>query len=313
MALAEKSGDIPAEANARLRLIITLMHLGEMERALMAIEQAEPFFRAKQFSAHLRAAEQNRGHALFALGRVDDAEQCFRQLTEHGDWEARWQGMVSLAGVAEHRGEYRQALALLEETLTLKDVSPTARVGEILQLYVRGNLANVYLACGDFRLASLEAQATQTLALQQSNQDEYLEAMLTHGVCERWEGVLPSSRRVLEGAARWARLSGNKEREAIAAAELGRTFASKMGRVEEGRQQGKDALQQAIATGTRRAELTAQLLLAESYLHEGKGAEARYHAAQAREPSAYLGRERHRRKPRSISGSKRCSCRPMRR
>ncbi len=288
--LAQKTGDVPAEANARLRQITTLMHLGEMGRALTAIEQSEPFFRAKQLSAHLRAAEQNRGHALFALGRVEEAERCFRQLTQHGDWEARWQGLVSLASLAEHRGEYRQALNLLEETLTLKDMSPTPRAGEILHLYVRGNIANVYLACGDFHLASAEAQAAQTLALQQSNQDQYLEAMLTHGVCERWEGALPSSRRLLEGAARWARLSGDKEREAIAAAELGRTLVE-MGRLEEGRQYGKEALQQAIATGTRRAELCAHLLLAESYLREGKGAEARYHAAQARELSAYLGQD----------------------
>ena len=146
ISLAQQAGDIAAEANARLRQITTLLHLGEMARALTAIEQSAPFFQANQLTAHLRATEQNRGHALFALGRMAEAESCFQQLTQQGDWEARWQGLVSLAGIAEHRGAYREALNLLEETLTLKEISPTTRAGERLLLYVRGNLANVYLA-----------------------------------------------------------------------------------------------------------------------------------------------------------------------
>ncbi len=117
-----------------------------------------------------------------------------------------------------------------------------------------------------------------------------MEAMLTHGVCERWEGVLPSSRRVLEGAARWARLSGNKEREAIAAAELGRTLVE-MGEWRRDGSRGRTPCSRRLPPVHAAAELTAQLLLAESYLHEGKGAEARYHAAQARELHAYLGQE----------------------
>ena len=51
----------------------------------------------------------------------------------------------------------------------------------------------------------------------------------------------------------------------------------------------EEALQQAIASSARSAELSALLLLAESYLREGKAMEARYHAAQARELSDYLG------------------------
>lgn len=285
--LARQAGDLHAEANARLRQVNLLMHRGEMVRALQAIEQSLPFFQAQQFSAHLRAAEQNRGHTLFALGRIDEAEACFTRLTEQGEWEARWQGLVSLAGIAEHRGDYRKALERLGEALTLKDVAPTPRAGEILHLYVCGNLANVHLACGDLRAAVEDAQAAIDLALQQGNRDQYLEAMLTIGVCRRWEGALPASRRQLEGAARWARLSDDRGREALAAAELGRTLVA-MGRLDEGRAHGREALQQAIATGARRAELAAQLALSESYLGEGVGAEARYHAAQARELSEFL-------------------------
>ncbi|MHB9132556.1 MAG: helix-turn-helix domain-containing protein [Armatimonadota bacterium] len=285
--LARQSGDLHAEANARLRQVNLLLHQGEMARALAAIEQAMPFFRTHQLSAHLRATEQNQGHALLALGRIEEAEKCFQLLVKNGEWEARWQGLVSLAGIAEQRGEYRQALELLDEALLLKDMAPTLRAADILHLYVGGNLANVHLACGDFRVAACQAETAQDLALQQSNRDQYLESLLTIGVCRRWEGDLPASRRMLEGAARWARLSGDRGREALAAAELGRTLVE-MGRLEEGRTQGKLALQLAIDTGARRAELAAQLALSESYLYDGIAAEARYHAAQARELSNYL-------------------------
>ncbi len=288
IALARQGGDVRAEATARLRQIGILLQNGDAARALQMTEVALPLFRQHQLSAHLRAAEQNRGHALLALGRVEEAEECFTAVVAHGDWTARWQGTVSLAAVAEHRGQYYHALELLDGALNLVDLAPSEQAARQLRLYVAGNLANIHLACGDHAAAAREAETAQELAVQLANRDQYLESLLTLGVCQRIAGQLPASRLTLEAAARWSRLSEDKGREALSLAELSLTCIE-MGRLDDARSLGKDALQQAIATATRRAELTAQLALSMAYLRSELPQEARYHAAQAWEISSHLG------------------------
>ena len=278
--LARKDGNVRAEATARVKQMGLLLQRGEYEHALGCAEQSLPFFLEHNLTAHQRAAEQNRGHALLVMGRIDEAEASFHQVVAFGDWESRWHGLVSLAGVAEHRGEYRRALALLDEALGLQDMAPQARAAQTLELYVRGNMANVQLACGDIGLAAEEARRAYDLALELANRDQSLEAMLTLGVCLRRQGQFAESRDQLEQAARLARLSADQGRETLALAELARTLCD-AGRFAESRRTAKTALQQAIALGSRRGELAAQLALADEGRQAGRLKEARYHAVQA--------------------------------
>ncbi|MHB9105676.1 MAG: helix-turn-helix domain-containing protein [Armatimonadota bacterium] len=280
IALARTDGNIRAETTARVKHPGLLLQRGEYERALQSIEQSLSFFIEHNLTAHQRAAEQNRGHALLVMGRIDEAEASFRRVVAFGDWESRWHGLVSLAGVAEHRGEYRQALALLDEALGLQDMAPQARAAQTLELYVRGTTANIQLACGDIGMAAEEARRAYDLALELANRDQSLEAMLTLGVCLRWQGKFVESRDLLEQAARLARLSADQGRETLARAELARTLCD-AGRFEESRRKAKEALQQAIAIGSRRGELAAQLALADGGRQAGPLKEARYHAVQA--------------------------------
>ena len=80
IALARQAGDARAEAGARLRLISALLQRGETARALTVLKQTTPLLVQHGLSGHLRVAEQNRGHALLALGQVSEAEACFAAL-----------------------------------------------------------------------------------------------------------------------------------------------------------------------------------------------------------------------------------------
>jgi tetratricopeptide (TPR) repeat protein len=288
VALARQAGEVRVEAAARVRLVSALLQRGEASRAVTVLGQSLPFLRQHGLADSLRAAEQSHGHALLALGRVDEAEACFAALATNADWTARWQGKVSQAAVAEYRGQYLRALELLDEVTGMIDAAPDARSAQYLQLYVAGNVANVHLACGDHGAAAAEAGRAMELAEQLANRDQYIEALLTLGVCQRFDGQLARSRTTLAAAVRWSRLAHDGGREALGRAELAATLIE-AGRADDGRALAKDALQQGIATVTRRAELAAQLALANGYLHADLPREARYHAAQAVEIGAHLG------------------------
>jgi len=288
IALARQAGQTRVEANARVRLVSALLQRGESSRALTVLEQSIPFLRQHGLTDALRSVEQSRGHALLALGHVDEAEACFAALAADDDWTARWQAKVSQAAVAEYRGQYLRALELLDEVNGMTGAAPDSRSAQRLRLYAAGNIANVHLACGDHAAAAAEADRALELAEELANRDQYTEALLTLGVCRRLAGRLASSRTTLEAGVRWARLSEDSGREALGRAELAATLIE-AGRADEGRALAKDALQQGIATMTRRAELAAQLALASGYLHAGLPQEARYHAAQAMEIGAHLG------------------------
>jgi tetratricopeptide (TPR) repeat protein len=284
IALARQAGDIQVEAGARLKLVSVLLGRGEASRALALIDGSRPFFRQHGLTSYLNALEQDRGHALLALGRIEEAEAAFAITAANPEWRARWQGTVSLAAVAEHRGQYRRALELLDDTAALERTAPDARAALTLRLYVAGNLANINLACGDLTDAMRAAETARDLAEQLANRDQYTESLLTLGTCYRLRGALALSRETLEAAERWARLTDDRGREAMALAELAQTLVE-AGRFEDARARGKDALQRGIASGTRRAELAAQLALASAYLRSGQPQEARYHAGQAWEIS----------------------------
>jgi len=288
IALARQAGQTRVEATARVRLVSALLQRGEASRALTVLEQSLPFLRQHGLTDALRSAEQNRGHALLALGHVDEAEACFAALATNDDWTARWQAKVSQAAVAEYRGQYLRALELLDEVNGMAGTAPDMRSARRLQLYAAGNTANVYLACGDHAAATAEASRALELAEGLANRDQYIEALFTLGVCQRFAGQLAHSRTTLEAGVRWARLAEDSGREALGRAELAATLIE-AGRADEGRALAKDALQQGIATVTRRAELAAQISLANGYLHAGLPQEARYHAAQAMEIGAHLG------------------------
>jgi len=288
IALARQAGQVAVEAAARIRLVTALLQRGEASRALTVLEQSFPLLRQHDLADALRAAEQNRGHALLALGRIDEAEACFAGLAASDDWTTRWRAKVSLAAVAEYRGNYLRALELLDEVAGMAHDAPDVRSARLLRLYAAGNVANVHLACGDHHAAAAEAERALELAEQLANRDQYTEALLTLGVCRRCDGQLARSRTTLEAGVRWARLAHDSGREALGRAELAATLIE-AGRADEGRALAKDALQQGIATMTRRAELAAQLALANGYLHADLPQEARYHAAQAAEIGAHLG------------------------
>lgn len=288
IALAHQAGDRNVEATLCLKKAALLIDQGEPSTALAVLDKTLSSFRHELPVETLAVAEQNRGHAMLSLGQVDDAETCFQHVAEQPDWSNRWQGTISLAGVAEYRGNYQRALALLDDALALASQAPSQRAGEIVQLYALGNIANVYLACGDFPQALSNAEDAGKLALQLANRDQYLESLLTIGVCQRWLGSLSASCAMLESAGRWARLSADKGREAMALAELAHTLVE-MGSFDAARDHAKDALQHGIATSTRRVELSAHLALTTAYLREAWPREAMYHAKQAIEISEHLG------------------------
>ncbi|MBI3944705.1 MAG: hypothetical protein HY321_02205, partial [Armatimonadetes bacterium] len=233
------------------------------------------------------SARQSLGAALLSLGRTAAALEQFRQVAAGGNWWNRWQGTLSVGAVREHRGEYRQAMACFDTALEIVETgTDPAEVAEG-RLYIRSNVANVSLACGDYREALRLAESWGADASRLGRYDQYLEAQLTAAVCLLALGKHRGSRTRLERVLEHARFLGDRGREATARAWLCALLAD-LGHFDEARRQGRDALQAALQTGCRRAGIFAHLHLADAYVRSGAPGDALYHAGQGLEAAREL-------------------------
>jgi transcriptional regulator with XRE-family HTH domain len=287
-ALARQLGDWGCVGQAHLHLIRLLLRQGEAARTLALVERALAEARANGYELDWDGLAQAHGHALLLLGRIEEAEMCFTQVAASPAWHGRWQGLVSLAAVDEHRGLYRRALERLEQALLLAETAPDAHAAHRLRVYVLGNQSNIFLACGDHPQAAVTARLAEDVAVQEAISDQYIEALLTQGVCHRWSGALAASRLTLEMAGRWARLATDGAREAVAWAEQSQTLIE-MGRFPEGCSLAERARAESERLGAQRAALAAYLALATGEARRGALEAAGQAAAQAWALSTHLG------------------------
>ncbi len=286
LSLAAQLGDRAAQARAQLRLGNALLGIADYPRAADALARAVALAVEVGATESETSARQSLGKALVALGRANEAWEQFARIARGPDFAGRWQGTLSLGCIHEMRGEYRQAMqrfdeaaAILEESEANGLASPQAVA--IGLLYVNANRTNVYLDEGDFQGARPLAEKCLVDAESLGIAEQHLEAYLNLAWCDfylgRWDGAYRSLTTMLQ----LARFVGDQGRETLARAWLG-IFLAAAGDHDTAIAHGKDALAMALSRGDRRAELYAQLALADAYTGATRrDSEARYHTNQA--------------------------------
>ncbi|MDE2125908.1 MAG: helix-turn-helix domain-containing protein [Armatimonadetes bacterium] len=286
LTLAQQLNDTGARIRAFHRLGATRLALAEYPEAVEALSQAVSLSASSGDAGAEIAARQCLGAALISLGRDADAEAEFVRTSAGPTVSGRWRGTLSLGGIAEMRGDYATAMARFDDVAAMLEDAATA--GELSAaelatglLYVNMNRTNVYLDGGDFEGARTLAQQCLVDAESLGIAAQGLEARFNLAWCDFATGTLADSWRGLLALRQLARFLGDGGREAFANAWLA-ILLSAAGDADASVTCGKEGLAQALATGDRRAELYAQLGLADSYSADVRRRnEARYHATQA--------------------------------
>lgn len=280
ISLAAPAEDEDAQARALLNLGRARVHMGEFSRAIEPLSQAIDLFSGKGEKSAVVDARQTLGHALLAIGRSIEARQHFALVAASDQWQGRWSGTVSLAGVAEQLGQYREAMAYCDEAHAILEQGTNEIEVARGILYVNANRVNLYMAGGDFLSARSLAERCLADAEAQGNSDQHLEARLNLGMCALWLGEWAISHQILSAAGQLARFLHDKGREAMARATFAILLAA-MCDCDTCIEQAKDALSAALSQGDHRVELFAQIALADAYFALDRDSEARYHANQA--------------------------------
>jgi len=286
LSLAAQVGDRTAQAVAQLRLGNALVNVADYPRAADALARAVALAEEIGASGTEVSARQSLGQALFQLGRTEEAEAQFAHIAAGADFEGRWKGTLSLGSILEQRGEYQQAMQRFDEAANileegeLNGVAPPATIA-IGLLYVNANRTNVYLDEGDFRGARPLAERCMADAESLGIAGQHLEARFNIAWCDFGVGRWAACHGAFTGLLQLARFIGDQGREMMTRAWLG-IFLAAAGDRDGALASGKDALSQALSRGDRRAELYAQLALADAYSGDRlRQSEARYHINQA--------------------------------
>jgi|SRR5579871_2815081 len=284
--LSAQLGDRNAEARAQFRLGNARLRVSDYPRAADALQNAITLADEIGATGIATDARQSLGTALVAMGNIAEARTHFAHIAKGEDFTGRWQGTLSLGGIHTLHGEYQQAMERFDETANLLEeaeasgqISP--RHVAIGLLYVNSNRTNVYLNGGDFRGARPLAEKCLETAEALGIADQHLEARFNLAWCDFCMGRWASAFRGLSSMLQLARFVGDQGRETMARAWLG-IFLAAAGDYDGAIAYGKDALSMALSRGDRRAELYAQLALADAYTGQThRESEVRYHTNQA--------------------------------
>ncbi|MCX6380596.1 MAG: helix-turn-helix transcriptional regulator [Armatimonadetes bacterium] len=297
LSLAGQLGDKATQAQTQKRLGNARLRLADFPRATEALQRAIAYAQEGNDLTGEAGARQSLGNALLAMGRISEAREQFSLIASGTVFNGRWQGTLSLGCIHEMQGEYAKAMAQFDEAAAILEEGAATSVVDAAtvaaaMLYVNTNRRNVYMDGGDFQGARSLAEKSLEEAEAMGNADQHLEARFDLGWCDFYTGKWRSAYRGFKNTLQLARFLGDQGRESITRAWLGTLLAS-VGDYETAITHGRDALAVALSRGDRRAELYAQLALADSYIASAnRESEARYHTNQALAVTVALRYER---------------------
>lgn len=277
---AGESGDAARLARAQYRLGAACHALGELDGARAAMLRAIEGFASVGQDANVLAARQTLGAALAGLGERDRALAEFEQVIAGGAPTSEWRGRLGRADVFEALGRGEEALAELARAEASVAAQPAGAARDWAELYVLAATVNVYLLHDDFAAAQTAARRCAPLAEELACVDQHLEAKLNLGYARRHLGAWAEALEAYDDALRLARLTGDRERQAVALACRAELLAV-LGRHESARTQAREGLALGLELGSLRAELLSHLALSETCRRAGELQEALFHAQQA--------------------------------
>lgn len=269
IAIASQIGDGQAKAGGLHLLGNAHTELGEFEEARAAYMGAVGLWTECGSREDELQSRQGLVNVLQLLGEPEAAVDQATLATRSTNWFRRCTGLLSIGGIQEQLGEYEKALEQLAAAESvLVSANPTPRQAAYIQAYLHGNRANVVLARGDLRGALDAAHRMAGAADLADLRGQKLEAMINVGVCKTRMGDMADAWRHLDQAYQAASLAEDQLRESTAGAALSEWYAL-AGLCDRAIALARRAVELAMASKARFAELYANLRLGAAYLESG--------------------------------------------
>jgi tetratricopeptide (TPR) repeat protein len=216
ISLARFGGRLREEADASFRAGNARNALAEFGGALDPLQRALDLYRHLGDAHQVTRVEQSLGAALAGVGRAAEAQACFAAAAHSALWDCRWRGRIGLAGLHEQACEFDAALEALAEVLAACDEDGDQAECLTATCYANANLANVYLALGDFAAALEVAQECDRAADALGLGHQRLEALLNAGLALTALGSLGAAAAELDLCRQLAAFAGDGDRALMA-------------------------------------------------------------------------------------------------
>ena len=254
--LARELGDEHAEAETLLKLGNYFAQRGDLAEAESTLRPAGDTFNRLEETSRQCVAKQTLGQVYLREGHTEMARQLFGQVIGGGSWHNRWQGTLSLGAVSEYTGDYIQAMNHFDEALQIAREAPEGYDRSEAMVYIQMNIANVYMATGDFKSALNVVNETSREAYQIGLNDQLIEAEANQATAEyhlgNWDKSVYHSRRALD----ICHFAGDRVRDSSMRAWLLPILSLTEG-VDKAKQEGVEALKSALQTNNKMGQLFA--------------------------------------------------------
>jgi tetratricopeptide (TPR) repeat protein len=271
LSLVRVTGDPLAETELLLRIGNARTDAGDLKGAAQALEECISLSRENRRPARALSAAQSLARCQSLGGQTREAEALFRQVAASDDLDLQWRGLLGLGQILEQQDRYDEALAHFSHAGSVLESLPAEMNGtrQFAELYLRTNIANVYMSEGDFAAASRLWMENLDAAEQISQPDQFLEALISEGVCSIHSGRPGAAASHLQRAVRLCRLLGDRERLGVAKAQLADVLCA-AGLAQRALEEASEAAQIAIAIGSSRAISFSHLVMARSLALNGQ-------------------------------------------
>ena len=279
-----ESGDTRGRAiELRLALGRTLYALGEFERLLTLLGEAEARARALDDRARLGRVLAQRAQAHRTTGDLDDAiaasQQALALATALGDRALQGYASQTLGQTYSTMGDFGRATELLRRNVEAADWE-SDRLSTYERINSQAWLARTLSWLGAFAEGRRHGEEALRLATLAGREATATQPYVALGELYLAQGDLEHAMRVLEQGLALCRVSGNRTNLRSIAASLG--YASALqGRLAEGRALLEEAVSVGLRMGALRGQAYRVAWLSEVCRLMGRGAEAGQHARQA--------------------------------
>lgn len=286
--MARQAGDAGAQAHGWRHLGIAHTRLGNLQAARAAYVQAVEMWRQAGDTASELSARQGLANTLELLGEPESALEQALVVANADDWFLRCTGLISTGAIEHLTGDFRNALAHIDEAeQVLVGVETTPRREAYLRAFIDGNRANAHLDRGDLEAALEASQRMATAADMAGQSGQRLEALLNVGLARTRLGDLAEAYRLVCQAHEVASLAGDRYRQASAEWVLAEWYGE-AGLCTPAIEHALAARRSANATGAQFADLFASIALCSAYLDDGQIDQATEVATEVRSRTSEL-------------------------
>lgn len=248
--------------------------LGRYLEAVTYLEQARAAYASAERWIDLSDCEQSLGYSYINLGELEKAERSFLDALKHAPQQTLWKSLISLAALAERRGEFEVAQARLDQ------IAEFDKLSDPVLTYLRANQASLTTTQGFWK----ESLAYNLQALKHAQksgfQDQITERMIQVARAYLKLGQREQGSLWLVRALDAARMTQDTARETLARL-VHASLYIRLNDFKTAREIAVQSLSIATRQQYRRSESYALQLLTEIALGRGDYEAARDYALQA--------------------------------